>query len=447
MYFKNSTTFDKIFFPKCTFVVLAFLLFSGCARTWDKTNFKDKSDSGAYLSSQDEFSQSDVHSFQVDDSEDYSAPDEKVLIASAPPVSPPRVRGFLAKSESRPQSAYTTEGSSSSANLSGTRPDSPTSATVAPDSSNRRMIHYNGYLLLQTSSPQSLLDSVQVLAKWDGGYIESRTEWGMIIRIPPDKFLGYFNLLSKLAPVLSQNLTANDITKQFEDVGFRLALSENLRKRYRQLLGEAIQEQQKIELLKEIARLTEEIERFNLRKNELLQQASFSTLTLSLESLSPNLGANEKKPPLIFDWIRHLDPFNSKALTKGWFKPKAVIPKGFVKLKKGGGALTHLVSGEGAEIRVRYLKPKALAQTSFWAAAVYNHFIPQYASVDSLEFANYFLVKIKSHGVNPYEYWVGIQKQKPGKKFKLWEIYFPSEEVGLRYKESVLSSLNSRESN
>lgn len=107
--------------------------------------------------------------------------------------------------------------------------------------------------------------------------------YSLVIRIPSanfDRFIA--ELESGGGKVLSKNLDARDVTDQFTDIELRLANKRNYLKRYQELVRQAKDVKEILEIEEIIRKLEEEIESAEGRLRLLKSQVAYSTLTLTI---------------------------------------------------------------------------------------------------------------------------------------------------------------------
>jgi hypothetical protein len=191
----------------------------------------------------------------------------------------------------------------------------------------KRMVHYNGFVRLKVTSPRETMEQAVAIAERAGGYVEASSDTTLTLRIPAEKIRPVFADVQKLGDVLARSLTAHDVTDAFTAMELRLSTYRASRDRLVTLLGRARNEAEKLELLREIKRLTEEIDQLELRIQTLVKLASFSRLTLEcVPRQAHTAGAPEEIAA--FRWIRDLSPFRRDvaATSSSSTLPKASWP-------------------------------------------------------------------------------------------------------------------------
>ena len=165
-----------------------------------------------------------------------------------------------------------------------------------------RLIIYNGQLGLSVFKLDERLKQAVALNKKYGGWVQQSTSSSLIMRVPAKSFEKLMGELEELGDVNFKNVIGTDVTEEFFDLQIRLKNAMSLRDRFIQLLAQAKTVESTIAIEKELARLTEKIERMKGRIRFLRNQAAFSTITLTLSPKQAT--ANPGRIPLPFDWLR-----------------------------------------------------------------------------------------------------------------------------------------------
>ena len=154
--------------------------------------------------------------------------------------------------------------------------------------------------------------------KQQGGYISSeeqnhagdRLSNTVVIKIPVDRFYESLRLLEKEVGVTDEKqITAEDVTKEYVDTRSRLETKRQMRLRYLELLKQARNMEEILQVQAEINRLQEEIESVTARINYLTTASAMSTIHLTYYQVIPG-GVVDHSPGF---WQRI-----SKAFFSGW---------------------------------------------------------------------------------------------------------------------------------
>ncbi|MDH3347999.1 MAG: DUF4349 domain-containing protein [Desulfobulbaceae bacterium] len=309
--------------------------------------------------------------------------------------------------------------------------------TLQPQRSNKRMIYYQGYLRLLVSRPADVINAAVELASSCGGYVERMDRMSVTIRVPVADFDSIYKKAIELGDVLKKRITAQDITQSFRDNNLRLKIAKATRERLVELLAKATEEEEKLKILKEIQRLSEEIEQFESRLHILSTLANYSKLTIELEKRKSFL---ERKNDDIaeFRWIKRLSPFKAVYLQqKG--RLELSVPANMVLLEKERQWLVE--SADGAVMRTSRIVNTPSGDTDFWLEAIRVRLEKEFSQVKIQTAGAFKVLRMVGRSEDPYIYLIGISADGKKKYMDLIEVYYPSQAHEERYGKSVLTSV------
>lgn len=191
------------------------------------------------------------------------------------------------------------------------RPDEPpTPDKTAPQEVEvpaKRLIIYDANLGLRVFRMDEVLDKARALNEKHGGWLQQSTSTSLVMRVPAENFEALVKELEALGEVSYRNVVGTDVTEEFFDLQIRLQNAMTLRERYVKLLTEAKSVEAALAIEKEMARLTEDIERMKGRLRFLRDRSAFSTVTLNLEQKQPTTSRGRVALP--FGWLQgyHLE--------------------------------------------------------------------------------------------------------------------------------------------
>jgi hypothetical protein len=149
---------------------------------------------------------------------------------------------------------------------------------------------------------------IRQLAVQVGGYITNSSMTGgrdqvrqatLEIKIPSARYEQAVGSLSTIGKVETVNSTAQDVGEEFVDVTARVTNSRRLEERLLSLLANRtgkLDEVLRVE--RELARVREEIERFEGRLRYLSTRVAMSTLTITVHEPAPILGSDPGQNPI-----------------------------------------------------------------------------------------------------------------------------------------------------
>jgi len=165
----------------------------------------------------------------------------------------------------------------------------PTENTNPTD---KRMIIRTGTMSIENDSFDETELKAKEIAKNLGGFITNSTaqvnqsgkkQGTLTIRVQADKYDALLAELAKTGKVMSQNITGRDVTEEYVDAEARLKTQRELETRLLQLLAEKTANLTAVvEVEQKLANVRENIEKTEGRMRMLKDQASFSTITLSI---------------------------------------------------------------------------------------------------------------------------------------------------------------------
>ncbi len=299
------------------------------------------------------------------------------------------------------------------------------------------MVYYQGHIKQRATEPKVIIDSAVAYVKSLGGYVESLRQNTVVLRVPVKQFRDAFDSLLQFATVLNKSLTAEDITESFRDTELRIQIAKATLERLKELLKKAEKDTDKMRLLSEIKRVSENLEQLESKKRVLQTMADFSRITLTVVPHEPLAGRSQKKDITAFNWINQLDPFNKLGRYRGDCL-EFTVPGEMVVLedKKHWEA----VSADGVRFWSRELENNPRGNTDFWFTAIKERIGKEFKENGDLESGGFRLLRSVSFSAKPYVYIVGVRQVEDD--LEVVEIYYPSEKHEKRYSESILKSIS-----
>lgn len=162
------------------------------------------------------------------------------------------------------------------------------------------MVIRNGTATLEVDSLELAIAAVEKLAASMGGYIGNTSlssgsnavrSADLEVKIPAAKYEATVNNLGPIGKVEAQTSTAEDVGEEFFDVTARQANSKRLEERLITLLATRTGKLEDVLAVeRELARVREEIERFEGRLRYLKSHVATSTLQVTLHEPHPIVG-------------------------------------------------------------------------------------------------------------------------------------------------------------
>ena len=177
------------------------------------------------------------------------------------------------------------------------------------------MVIRTGQASVEVDSLENSVAQLRQLAGRLGGYLANSSyqagsaqyrSASIELRVPSERFDELLSGMSPLGKVEYVNVTAQDVGEEYADVGARIANGKRLEARLIELLANRTGKLQDIlEVERELARVREEIERYEGRLRYLRAHASMSSLTVSVHEPLPIQGAYRGSPVIAeaFQWV------------------------------------------------------------------------------------------------------------------------------------------------
>jgi hypothetical protein len=170
------------------------------------------------------------------------------------------------------------------------------------------LIIRTGQAFIEVDKVDPAVFRIRQLATQVGGYIGNSSISGghdqirqatLELKIPAQKYDEAVGSLSAIGKVETVNSTAEDVGEEFVDVGARLTNARRLEERLISLLATRtgkLDEVLRVE--RELARVREDIERYEGRLRYLSARAALSTLSITIHEPAPILGSSPGENPL-----------------------------------------------------------------------------------------------------------------------------------------------------
>lgn len=316
-----------------------------------------------------------------------------------------------------------------------------------------RYIIYQSSVNIQVKNIHYALDTINFIVKNQKGYIEfsniddyQATAY-IKIRIPVQNFFYVLEEVFKIGRIISHTITAEDVTRKILDIKTRLHTLYQLRNRLYELFKKTQNTEEKAKILKEINRLTTEIETLEAKQKYLKDKVTYSTIEISLS-------LKQKEEDLLlydspFKWIRNLDPLNRSILNRRQFvfskimsleevfnlikKPSEFFDNVNNFINKEDLYAFYTSSGTGIRIGIVYNEPRG--DVNFWLNALRREFTKRNYDIlqkneKSLKQDSYLHLKIYD-GIKQYFYTVGISLKK--ESIVVIEVFYPNEDDFNKY--------------
>ncbi|HVK67591.1 MAG TPA: DUF4349 domain-containing protein [Polyangium sp.] len=159
------------------------------------------------------------------------------------------------------------------------------------------------------------LDKIIDMAESYGGYLASRSDAAVVIRVPSRHFRDTLTALEKLGEVKRRSVSAEDVSEEFHDLEVRLQNLKSVQKRLQEFLAKAVNVNDALQVERELERVGREIDQIEGRMRFLRARATFSTITVDISAKpkqQQQVVAQGTPPPpprtidLPIDWISRI---------------------------------------------------------------------------------------------------------------------------------------------
>jgi hypothetical protein len=178
-------------------------------------------------------------------------------------------------------------------------------APAPPERAARLMVYTASFqVLVPAAEPavDALLARVQAL----GGHLADRTDNRITVRVPAARFHALVDDVTGLGVVTARQMKAEDVTDRYTDLALRIENAERSRQRLLQLIEEADETKDLLEIEAQLRRLTEEIERMKGQLRLLKDHIALSTLTVDLRENAPAPRPVHYRQYSRFEWINRV---------------------------------------------------------------------------------------------------------------------------------------------
>ncbi len=220
--------------------------------------------------------------------------------APAPRNSVPRKAFSTTGADEVKASARTAVAASSAKEGQTDRPESG----VANNAARAPLLIYKADIILAVFEVSKGLDAVEKIAKDADGYLVTRHDDSVTVRVPAAGFDASLQAVLKLGDVLQRNLQVDDVTAEMNDLMTRLKNAEAMRARLEQLLSSAKTTDEALKVEEQLGRVTGEIESIKGKLRLMSELVSFSTITVSFRpAVSDKVNSKFRLP---FHWLNDL---------------------------------------------------------------------------------------------------------------------------------------------
>lgn len=177
-----------------------------------------------------------------------------------------------------------------------------TQQLTPPAPKTEQQIIRTGQLEFESKNPAATHSKIlQLVEKYNGTVQNDNSGKGynrifrtIVVRVPSQNFMSFIEGVSEGVDYFDQrNISARDVTEEFVDLEARLKAKRELENRYLELLKQAKNVKEILEIERELSTIREEIEARQGRLEYLKSQVSMSTVTIEVYKLTSETGITE----------------------------------------------------------------------------------------------------------------------------------------------------------
>ena len=169
---------------------------------------------------------------------------------------------------------------------------------------NRKIVR-QAEIELEVPAPSATQTAIERLAEQHGGYVVSAardTENGsatdvrvtVTVRVPQAELTATISELKRFGRGIgSEKITSDDVTDEYVDLSARIISQRGLEQQYLEILKRAVTVKDAMDVEKELAEVRTTIERMQGRQQLLDKESAFSTLTVHLSSVAPQIAVSK----------------------------------------------------------------------------------------------------------------------------------------------------------
>ena len=296
-----------------------------------------------------------------------------LLIASAGCSSP------LTEMEVFPDDAPVERIAGSMAPPEASKADYASAESAAPAEPAGRARIYSAVLVIEVDRIDKSREQIIAIADSVGGRIEAIHAGTVTVKVPAGRFFAVLERFEGLGRILDRSIQTWDVGERLADLNSRLTLAEAARERLYRLLEQSKDTEERVAILREIRRLSEEIESLRAGLEILNERVAFSRVTVRLRSrLGDDARALEAIP---FGWLKNLDPF-SVSLPRLRRSGGLDLGENLAVFESPPeGEAFYAESAAGAVVRLGSTLNEPDGDARFWRDAMLHHLRPLFAEI------------------------------------------------------------------
>jgi len=294
-----------------------------------------------------------------------------------------------------------------------------------------RKIHYSAQLTLLVSQLNKAIENTMHLAESVDGYVERIDGSIAIIQVPAERFNEVLAKLVSLGKVLDKRVVSEDISERFYDSELRLKIAKQRRDRLLQLLQQASNEDDKLELLKQLERVSVVIRRLESSLEAMKKKIRYSEIRIQFELLEKFNGAETERELSGFHWISTLAQFSESDCDND--KIQFGLPDNMLRIAHID--YFRVESADEVLFQSCQRDNQPHGDSQFWLQAIKYRMQKRFSQIDELHQGDYLLLRLASQGKDSAIFYVGVRVMS--EKLAWLEIKFPTQALEQKYKQAI----------
>ncbi len=296
-------------------------------------------------------------------------------------------------------------------------------------------VHYQGFIHSRQAQTVAYMDSVILLNKAIGGETEFRNKEWLKLKVPVQHFKKFYDKLRRIGDVYDYSQWAVNLSNQISENKLRLKLAKQTRAKLTQLIAKARKESEKLELLRKLQLVSQEIQNYQNQKITLENLTLFAKIELKVIPL----GVVNYKPievPNSLRWVSNLSPMHIETVGVRFDVPE-VAPQGFIKIDHRRQKIWVAAEGSQYWIQRRVNNPKG--DIEFWNEILKKQLLPLYNNVKNISKGETKIFRMETRDYIPAVYWVMMNLDN--EDILIHQAYFPNVKVEEEYSEELIKIL------
>ncbi|MBX2802125.1 MAG: DUF4349 domain-containing protein [Myxococcales bacterium] len=300
-----------------------------------------------------------------------------------------------------------------------------------------RMVHYDGWARLRVTKPTTAVDEIAQIATDAGGRVDRLTATQVTVRVPVEQFDEIWQQILRVGDVIDKSVRADDITDQYLATDLRTRTLRTMRDRLVRLLARAKTEEEKLALLEQITRVTEELDATESRLRTLADLASMSRISVDAVAREA-FGRSARGFELAgFHWIRSLSPFN-RSVYDSDKRISLPSPHEMVPLSKKGPYIAE--GADGTVLWTMRVPNDPDGDAAFWTSAIESRIASEFTGAKTRDVGQWRCLSLDEPGSDePYQWRICVKRS--GKHLQVAQAYFPSPAQVVRFGDRVDDAL------